>query len=318
MPYTISHGQEITSKSLNSFFFYLPFTLTGQGSIQLRQGATAPACYFAVLMDGHPRAPRPAEPVWRAGATAKDTVKIESTEDNVGSLVFDHMTLVNQVLIERENEWSELRIYQGGQSTRRLGVRWIASDGWSVRRGPRNEEADHCTKSFNFGDIKDAPCDETVVVRNNMGDPQRLTLCRRMIADTIVKEVMQHGRQMPTLTLKTAGNSSAVRSVPDRTFFSQVDGAVAVNRAGFVMIASGVFAFQSADTMLEEWRSVLLHGGVGGGIVSLEDVRNRLAGSPLRPITCRPTAVVSCGSSTTSISTTPMGSRRDRESTMRR
>lgn len=224
----------------------------------------------------------PAKPDWKSGATAMEKVTIESTENNVGTLSFQHMTLVNQVAIERENEWSELRIYHGDQPHDDTGPGhpvWISTDKWTQRRGASNQIADHFTKTFDFESITDAPCDETVVVRNSLGDPQRVTLCRRMISGTIAEVIMGHGTIgdgdgggiMPTLTLKTVGNSPAVRPVADRVFFTKNDIGGRINRSGYVLIAAGVFAYQSADTMLEEWRSEF-----PGGISDFEDVRRRL------------------------------------------
>lgn len=286
MPYTISDTAGTFSKALNSFFFYMPFSLTSQGSIQLIHSATA-GCYLAVLVDGHPKTPVPADPDWKDGATAKEKVTIDSKENNVGTLIFQHMTLVNQIEIERENEWSELRIYHGDQPSvsDSDGPVWISTDRWIRRRGTPVQIADNFTKTFDFGSITDAPCDETVVVRNKLGDPQRVTLCRRMIAGTIAEVIMKcgaidegSGDVMPTLTLKTVGNSSVVKTVADRNFFTKKDDSGQINRSGYVLIAAGVFAYQSADTMLEEWRLELPGGqvGSGGGVSDFEDVRRRL------------------------------------------
>ena len=69
-----------------------------------------------------------------------------------------------------------------------------------------------------------------------------------------------------------------MRTVADRVFFTQNDDGGQINRSGYVLIAAGVFAYQSADTMLEEWRSEPPGGqdGSGGGISDFEDVRRRL------------------------------------------
>lgn len=281
MPYTISEGDEMISHRLNSFFFYMPFALTGQGSITLLHSAAGAGCYLAVLMDGHPQKAQPAAPGWRDGATAQAKLTISSTEDDVGDLKFAHMTLVNQVQIERENEWSELRIYHGDDPNTEK-PQWIITGGWNMGAGGPNQNAHHFTKTFDFGEIQGAPCDETVVVWNWPGHPQRITLCRRLIAGTIAQEIMDRGAvdgtggRMPSLIVKSVGNSADVESPADRVFFSNTDGGARVNRSGYVMIAAGVFAYQSADTLLEEWRSVNPQGGNPAGINDLEDVRRRL------------------------------------------
>lgn len=209
MPYTISDTDGTFSDALNSFFFYMPFSLTSEGSVRLIHSAAGAGCYLAVLVDGHPKAPMPTGPDWKGGATATEKVTIGSRENNVGTLIFQHMTLVNQVEIERENEWSELRIYHGDLPPLGGDPIWISTGRWTRRRGAPIQIADNFTKTFDFGSITDAPCDETVVVRNKTGHPQRVTLCRRMIAGTIAEEIVgcgatdDGGDAMPTLTLKT-------------------------------------------------------------------------------------------------------------------
>ena len=281
MPYTISNKKGRISARLNSFFFYMPFTLTGQGSIALIHSNAGAGCYLAVLMDGHPQNMQPTAPVWSDGATGQESLTISSTENGIGHLKFGDMTLVNQIQIERENEWSELRIYHGAVPND-FRPQWIDAKGWNVGAGQPNKNLHNFRKTFNFDSIQGAPCDETVVVWNPRGAPQRITLCRRLIRGTIADAIMNGGAvdgtgaSMPALTIRSIGGSSDVISPPNRKFFQNADGDSKVNRSGYVMIAAGVFAYQSADTLLEEWRPVTPQGGNPRGISSLDDVRRRL------------------------------------------
>ena len=256
MPYAISDEKGEFAKS-SSFMFYMPFTVTGRGTIRLEDEQTG--CFLAVLSDGLPRNQIPNIPNWRDGATASEKVTMASDEESVGTLVFNHMALENQVEIERENEWSELRIYGGRRPIGTIPADWIVTNDWRMEPRGQNEGADNFSKYFDFGSIKDALCDETVVVRSSGGSLQRITLCRRMIKDTIAEMIIQNSNLldvtegMPALTLRTSGNSKHVTNVADREFFNQIHNAQ-TEHSGYVLIAAGAFAFQSADTMLEEWR----------------------------------------------------------------
>ena len=279
MPYTIFDEKGKFAES-SSFMFYMPFIINGMGSINIEDIKTG--CFLAVLSDGLPRNQIPNIPNWRDGETASEKVTIASDEESVGTLVFNHMALENQVEIERENEWSELRIYGGRKPIDKdTPAEWLVTNDWRMEPRGQNEEADNFSKYFDFGSIKDALCDETVVVRGRGGSLQRITLCRRMIKDTIAEIIMQNSsllrvtEGMPVLTLRTLGNSKHVTNVADREFFKQMRNPN-TEHSGYVLIAAGAFAFQSADTMLEEWRMPL------GGL-DFNSVRQKLGAIAFAP-----------------------------------
>ena len=282
MPYTVKDGQDVIIQKLNSFLFYTPFVLGPSNDVQLVMPKTGGGTYLALLVDGGPKMPGPKPAEQRRGKAAHEKVVIQSTDERIGALAFEDLTLVSQIQIERDNEWSEMRIYHGASPGTGPG-NWIDSSGWKAPEPMPSRKDDEWTKRFSFDDIEGAICDETVIVRDLKLEVSMFVLCRRLTEDTIAERILRLGHntgakaEIPPIKVTTTANSDDIDSPAEQMILTNPPGTGGTNRFGYVMIAAGVFAYENADTLLEEWRPDPTGGGTVLGMNSLDKIRRKLS-----------------------------------------
>ena len=263
--FELSSGGHSVSDTVTSFWFFLPFTLQANGGAVLVFGDKG--CYLAVLLEGEAGDELPGDPEWGA---ADGAVGLEIGHATDGKIRFEHLGLRRSTAVQRNGEWSELRLYGGWRPADGSKPNWVDAGGWR-RAGFYSQAAEQSwRREFSFGAIDGAPLDEAVVVRNRFGSARRVTVVRRMIGGTICDQVIGaggigagSGARIPALKISTALGGPKLWQ-PDESFLTNGN---MQSRAGFAMIAAGAFAGQSADSMLEEW----------GDIVDVDDVGRRLA-----------------------------------------
>lgn len=245
-------------QNLTSFWYYMPFTLGANLEVTLRAGGQD-RCYVAVLLDGEAWDPQP-KPVNTDGMVA-GSYRLEVSDANHGTIEFKQLHLVRVIRLHRNNEWAELRVYQGHQPGGVAGPPpWIDATNWMKPPDIVQPDRNHWKRSFDFGGIQEQPIDESVIGYNNQGEPRRVTLVRRLIQGTISDAViavgstaMNQGDRMPSLTFHCKDNGGGLTTMLSENFLTQVP---IQNRAGFTMIAAGAFAAEDADMMLSRWTNI--------------------------------------------------------------
>lgn len=234
-------------EGLSSFWFYMPFTLTLNGLINPLTGDAGRGCFFAVLLDG-PAAKK--QPPKIKDALGVGKFKLEVKHEEHGSVVFDDYDFIRATRIRRNNEWSELRMYQG--TTTRDTYDWVNPQNWSLDAPAITSSPTHWNRTFEFDQIKGS-VDQSVVQYGASGQPLSVTLIRRLdkggsICQKLATEGRYGAKAIPKLKLKTESLGSPPE-LPEETFFGQPT----EGRVGFAMMAAGAFAFEEADTMIARW-----------------------------------------------------------------
>ena len=256
MAYKLADQSGAVTDNLTSFWFYMPFKLETDGGVVLTDGGMD-SCHVAVLLDGRSivQQPRGVDPNKEAGSYS---LTLEHKND--GEIAFQHLDIVQTVQVHRNSEWAELRLYRGDGDVEER-PKWIDASRWT--RPPYGQDLSPKTweRTFSFGGIGGAVIDESVIVSNAKGKPKRVTLVRRLVqggglCDTVIGKGStndQKCKPIPELAISTSAGSKQVAEMAEVKLLTDK---TQTNRRGFVMMTAGAFSWQSADSILAQWRSM--------------------------------------------------------------
>ena len=258
MTYKLQDRNVTVTEHLSSYLFFMSFKLDNEKRIELLEDG----CYVAVLLDGAANSKTPADV---GGGEADGSYNLTVVHKSRGEIKFSDLNFLRSIRLRRNNEWAELRLYQGCGNDDVLGrnrPEWVDTTGWKMKQHSSSHDLkNQWQRTFEFAPITSAPLDQSVVVWNKTGQPTSVTVIRRLIEGGSLSNIMRtggtlsasEGGEMPELTLH-CGDAGGAPKLPEEKFLTDRN---VSSRRGFTMIAAGAFASQDADTLVDRWNSVV-------------------------------------------------------------